>query len=51
MWFGGYYSICREMLAERYAFFLDEMILQKNRLTWQKLEDKGHKPRRWPIIE
>lgn len=36
-WFGGYHSICREMLVDRYNFFLDEMVMRKNRLMIEKL--------------
>ncbi|KAF8834057.1 hypothetical protein BDN67DRAFT_915716 [Paxillus ammoniavirescens] len=50
VWFGGYHSICREMLAERYVFFLDEMILQCNRLTKEKLAAAGTEPRNWPMV-
>src|SRR6266487_5911899 len=32
-WLGGYHSICQEMLADKYDFFLDEMILQRNKVT------------------
>jgi len=30
VWLGGYYAICQEMLIDKYAFFLDEMILHRN---------------------
>ncbi|KIJ05333.1 hypothetical protein PAXINDRAFT_93606 [Paxillus involutus ATCC 200175] len=48
IWFGEYHSICREMTADRYAFFLDEMIIQKNCLCKVKLEVEGCKPHNWP---
>ncbi|KAG2355186.1 hypothetical protein BDR07DRAFT_1543642 [Suillus spraguei] len=51
VWFGGYHSICREMLMDRYVFFLDEIILQKNRLTKEKLHAEGRRPGNWPLIE
>lgn len=41
VWFGGYHAIVREMGADKYEFFLDEMILQKNRMTRAKLEADG----------
>lgn len=44
VWFGGYHAIIREMGAVKYAFFLDEMILQKNILTREKLERDGCMP-------
>ncbi|KAG2016509.1 hypothetical protein CC2G_009673 [Coprinopsis cinerea AmutBmut pab1-1] len=37
-WLGGFQSICREMTPERYDFFLDEMILMRNRYMMQKLK-------------
>jgi hypothetical protein len=48
VWLGGYHSICREMLPDKYDFFLDEMILHKNRMTRKKLESDGHGPSYWP---
>lgn len=41
VWFGGYHAIVREMGVVKYEFFLDEMILQKNKLTRAKLEAEG----------
>ncbi|OJT05657.1 hypothetical protein TRAPUB_3516 [Trametes pubescens] len=41
VWFGGYHAIIREMGSVKYNFFLDEMILQKNKLTRAKLEADG----------
>ncbi|KAG2036145.1 hypothetical protein BDR03DRAFT_934617 [Suillus americanus] len=29
-WFGGYHSICHEMLAHKFNFFCDELILRRN---------------------
>lgn len=49
VWFGGYHSICREMTADRYAFFLDEMIIQKNRLLKVKLASQQRSPGNWPL--
>lgn len=43
-WYGGFQAIVREMRADRYNFFLDEMIKRRNRLTFQKLQDDGHAP-------
>ena len=37
VWFGSYHSMCREMLVDKYNFFLDEMILCHNHLTYNKL--------------
>ena len=48
-WLGGYQSICREMTAHRFNFFLDEMIRHRNIMTKQKLEKEGSKPKTWPI--
>jgi hypothetical protein len=49
VWFGGYHAICREMIVHRYRFFLDEMVMQKNRLTKAKLEREGRRPGNWPL--
>lgn len=46
-WIGGYISICREMHIDRYNFFLDEMIMRRNRMTLIKLE----KLRMQPFVE
>jgi hypothetical protein len=43
-WMGGYQSICREMEADRYEFFLDEMIKRRNRSIIQQLKKKGKAP-------
>ncbi|KAF8219985.1 hypothetical protein L208DRAFT_1336374 [Tricholoma matsutake] len=37
VWLGGYHAICWEMLIDKYAFFLDEMILHRNQMTREKL--------------
>jgi len=44
-WLGGYHSMCREMLPEKYDFFLDEMARLQNIEVIQRLERKGHCPR------
>ncbi|KAF8157692.1 hypothetical protein BJ912DRAFT_1026825 [Pholiota molesta] len=41
VWLGGFHSILREMGVERYNFFLDQMILQRNKLTHKKLLKDG----------
>lgn len=43
-WFGGYQAIVREMRAERYDFFLDEMIKRRNRLIVQDLRARKKQP-------
>jgi hypothetical protein len=48
VWLGGYHAICREMLVDKYTFFLDEMIFQKNKLTMAKLITGGKEPGYWP---
>ena len=48
-WLGGCQSICREMTAHHFNFFLDEMICQRNIITKSKLEKGGFKPKTWPI--
>ncbi|KAG2037617.1 hypothetical protein BDR03DRAFT_1050033 [Suillus americanus] len=47
-WFGGYHSICHEMLAHKFNFFCDELILRRNRRTKHRLRQEGHNPRTWP---
>ena len=49
VWIGGYHSICREMLVDKYNFFLDEMILRRNRMTRERLEASGCMPGAWNI--
>jgi len=43
-WLGGYSSIVREMLPDKYNFFLDEMIRLRNAEVLKKLEREGHNP-------
>lgn len=47
VWLGGYHAICREMLVDKYNFFLDEMILRRNRMTQEKLATQGQLPSNW----
>ena len=51
VWLGGYHSICREMLMDKYIFFLDEMILRRNHMTREKLSSEGKCPNNWPYID
>ncbi|KAH6894824.1 hypothetical protein BKA70DRAFT_1319560 [Coprinopsis sp. MPI-PUGE-AT-0042] len=44
-WLGGYLSICREMIAVKYDFFLDEMIRLRNIDVLNKLHAAGASPR------
>lgn len=43
-WIGGYQSIVREMQADRYEFFLDEMIRRRNKNLIKDLRRKGKAP-------
>jgi hypothetical protein len=43
-WLGGFHSMCREMEATKYNFFLDEMIIRRNKMTLAKLEVAGKAP-------
>ncbi|KAJ6448452.1 hypothetical protein C8R45DRAFT_850345 [Mycena sanguinolenta] len=43
-WFGGFQSMVREMQADRYNFFLDEMIRRRNVSIIKILEQKGKAP-------
>ncbi|TFY50126.1 hypothetical protein EVJ58_g11174, partial [Rhodofomes roseus] len=47
VWLGGFHAIVREMLVDRYNFFLDEMVMRRNRNTVQKLEKAGKSPGAW----
>jgi hypothetical protein len=44
VWLGGFHAIVREMLHDKYNFFLDEMILLRNRMTRAKLAKGEHCP-------
>ncbi|KIM77020.1 hypothetical protein PILCRDRAFT_77240 [Piloderma croceum F 1598] len=43
-WYGVFLAIVQDMQADRYEFFLDEMIKQRNRMIVKELKDKGKKP-------
>ena len=43
-WLGGYSSIVREMLPDKFDFLLDEMIRLRNAVVLIKLEKDGHNP-------
>ncbi len=43
-WFGGFAAIVREMLPVKYDFFLDEMIMRRNRIIHAGLERRGKHP-------
>ena len=47
VWFAGYNAICREMTVEKFNFFLDELIMRRNRATLAKLERTGQRPGYW----
>ena len=47
-WYGGFLAIVQDMQADRYEFFLDEMIKQKNRMIVNELKRKGKKPYKIP---
>ncbi|EDR16176.1 uncharacterized protein LACBIDRAFT_301995 [Laccaria bicolor S238N-H82] len=44
-WLQGYHSIVREMLPDKFDFFLDEMIMRRNVEHLKKLAEQGHNPR------
>lgn len=50
-WYGGFQAMVREMPAEKYNFFLDEMIKQRNRWLVEKLKLDGHAPYHIPREE
>ncbi|PPR02945.1 hypothetical protein CVT24_012157 [Panaeolus cyanescens] len=43
-WFGGYHSMCREMLPHKFDFFLDEMIRLRNIDIICRLDKGGYHP-------
>ena len=47
VWLANYNSMCREMRADRFNFFLDEMIMRHNKVTISRLEKKGDMPSTW----
>ena len=47
VWLANYNSILREMRSYRFNFFLDEMIMRRNRETVLALAAKGEKPGYW----
>ncbi|KAF8445913.1 hypothetical protein L210DRAFT_3392409 [Boletus edulis BED1] len=55
VWIGGYHavgarrSLRLEMLVDKYDFFLDQMILRRNRMTRAKLDAQGARPSNWPV--
>ncbi|KAJ7085175.1 hypothetical protein B0H15DRAFT_910539 [Mycena belliarum] len=50
-WFGGFQSMVREMQADRYDFFLDEMILRRNKTLIKDLTRRGEVPYSIPRSE
>jgi len=42
VWLGGFHAILREMLVDRYNFFLDQMILSRNRMTRERIHKDGY---------
>lgn len=49
VWFGAFHNMCREMTPTKYDFFLDEMILRRNRVTVAMLYARGKRPYHPPI--
>lgn len=50
-WIRGYQNICREMSREKFEFFLDEMIMRRNKFTLARLEQSGNLPMYWTVEE
>jgi hypothetical protein len=44
VWVGGFHSMCREMRAVFYDFFLDQMVLLRNEMTRRRLVQRGRNP-------
>ncbi|TFK59183.1 hypothetical protein BDN72DRAFT_906089 [Pluteus cervinus] len=51
VWMGGYLAIVRDMLADRYNFFLDEMIKRRNEVLIKQLYEKGKVPYHIPFYK
>jgi hypothetical protein len=49
VWLGGYHNIIREMLPDKYDFFLDEMVMRRNRALIQRMEETGKFPAYSPM--
>lgn len=49
-WLAGYNAICREMTVDRFNFFLDEMIMRRNRQVISKLRADGQMPGYWSDV-
>ena len=47
-WLTGFAAICQEMVMDKFNFFLDEMIIRRNLVTYATLDRKGLKPGYWP---
>ena len=50
-WIRGYQNICREMGRDKFEFFLDEMIMRRNKLTNQRLQQERNLPTYWTVDE
>lgn len=50
-WFGKFNSITRGMKPIKFDFYLDEVILCRNRLTLEKLKREHRNPSQWESIE
>ena len=49
-WLGGFQAMVREMRPARYDFFLDEMILIRNRMIIEDLRRAGANPQEVPHV-
>jgi hypothetical protein len=47
VWLGGFHTMCIEMRAVFYDFFLDEMIRLQNEVTLVRLHLQGAEPHYW----
>ena len=47
VWLGGFHTMCCEMHAVFYDFFLDEMIMMCNKVTRDRLAAQGFHPKYW----
>lgn len=50
-WYGGFLTVVHDMQADRYEFFLDQMVKHQNRMIVKELGRKGKAPYNIPCNE
>jgi hypothetical protein len=46
-WVAGYKAMCREMIPARFDFFMDQMIIEHNKMMHERLAKTRKNPRTW----